>query len=334
MGKATKPTLQQQVKDLTRERDRIQAELTETQQELTEARQKNVSTESARMSAVEAANRNNEDRKSVAASLAKAADTIQQQVRQILDNRADFNTIRAIVFEREPTKDDPDAISAVQDLKDSYKARVQERDDARRLKWFWVAILAGTIAMAAISVARGQATASYAWDDQHLSLHVPQEVLQKFRNPDGSCVQCSNSMTGTDQNVGAFAYLLWDSEYGSKVRGGSSPSRVERYAKERNVRIYNVTGKSTWDWMRWACANGRGAAIGAGGNHFQTLVGYDPPTKRWFVVNNNGDQRIQEYSDEAFRRLHLASGQWCVILDYPPAPAPPKYLAWWKNTPP
>ena len=178
--------------------------------------------------------------------------------------------------------------------------------------------------------AHAQQTSTLAWDDPRLALHVPQEILQQFRNPDGSCVQCSNGMTGTDQGVPEFAYLLWDSEYGPKVRGGSNPSRVANYAKARNVRIYNVTGSKTWDWMRSACLSGRGAAIGAGGAHFQTLVGYLPERKTWVVVNNNGDQRRQEYSDEAFRQLHLASGQWCVILDYPPAPAPAKVREWWK----
>lgn len=180
-------------------------------------------------------------------------------------------------------------------------------------------------------IAGAQATATLEWDDPRLALHVPQEILQKFRNPDGSCVQCSNGMTGTDQNIPAFANLLWQSEYGPPVRGGSNPSRVASYAKARNVRIFNVTGKDTWDWMRWACSTGRGAAIGAAASHFQTLVGYDPKRKEWYVVNNNGDQRIQLYSDEAFRRLHLASGEWCVILDYPPAPAPPVELAWWQD---
>lgn len=151
-----------------------------------------------------------------------------------------------------------------------------------------------------------------------------------------SCVQCSNGMTGTDQNVPEFAHLLWDSEYGKKVRGGSNPSRVANYAKERSVRIFNVTGQPTFDYMRKACKSGRGAAIGAASAHFQTLVGYDDKgtpdhgDDRWYVVNNNGDQHIQEYSDEAFTSLHLASGRWCVILDYAPAPAPGKVREWWK----
>jgi hypothetical protein len=88
--------------------------------------------------------------------------------------------------------------------------------------------------------------------------------------------------------------------------------------------------------MRKACNSGRGAAIGAGGSHFQTLIDYDDrgtpshDDDLWYVVNNNGDQRIQEYSNQAFTNLHLASGRWCVILDYPPAPAPGKVREWWK----
>jgi hypothetical protein len=198
--------------------------------------------------------------------------------------------------------------------------------------------LLALFSMASFAVA--QQPANLSWDDPKLSLHVPQEILQKFRNPDGSCVQCSNSMTGTDQNVPEFAYLLWKSDYGPPVRGGSYPSRVAGYAKDRNVRIYNVTGSQTFDWMRWACANGRGCAIGAGRSHFQTLVGYDDKntaTKAddsWYVVNNNGDQKIQEYGESAFRKLHLDSGPWVVILDYPPAPAPAKAREWWQKSAP
>lgn len=180
--------------------------------------------------------------------------------------------------------------------------------------------------------APAQEVVALPWDSPELALHVPQEILQKFRNPDGSCVQCSNSMTGVDQNVLPFAYLLWDSEYGKKVRGGSNPSRVASYARARGVRIWNVTGAETYKYMAWACANGRGCAIGAGGNHFQTLVGRNPKTNDWYVVNNNGNQAVQRYSDAAFHRLHEASGRWCVILDYPPAPAPPQVVSWWDGT--
>lgn len=175
-----------------------------------------------------------------------------------------------------------------------------------------------------------QGPSSVTWTDSRHGLNVPQDQLQRYRNPDGSCVQCSNGMCGMDMNVPQFASLLWNSEYGSAVRGGSNPSRVANYAKARGVRIYNITGQSTWEWMKWAARNGRPCAIGAGGNHFQTLKGYDPERKVWLVVNNNGDQHIQEYDEQAFRRLHLASGQWCVILDYPPAPATPVIKEWWK----
>ena len=165
--------------------------------------------------------------------------------------------------------------------------------------------------------------------DPRLAADLPTKQRQWFRNPDGSCVQCSIGMCGVDQNVPAAATLLWDTEYGPRERGGSYPSRVAEYSARRGIRIYNVTGQNTWEWMKWATVNGRGCAIGAGRAHFQTLVGYDPTTKTWFVCNNNSPQRIDEYDDAAFRRLHLASGQWIVILDYPPHPARPAYVAWW-----
>jgi hypothetical protein len=91
-----------------------------------------------------------------------------------------------------------------------------------------------------------------------------------------------------------------------------------------------VTGSTTWDWMAWATRNGRMAAIGAGGNHFQTLAGHDAAKHEWYVCNNQSPSRIDSYSDEGFRRLHLASGQWVVILDAPPHPARPHYVNWWE----
>jgi hypothetical protein len=283
-------------------------------------------------------------------SLEKAKTTLQDQSRQLLTNREEWAELNGKIAEHdERRKTDAQRITELDgmlqhsqravDARNSQIIEMQNELDAAEAKanwrrtanWLLTAALLILLLIMFGKSADAQQTASYQWDDPKLALHVPQEILQKFRNPDGSCVQCSEGMTGTDQNVGAFAYLLWDSEYGKRVRGGSSPSRVANYAKERNVRIYNVTGKNTWDWMRWACQNGRGAAIGAGGNHFQTLVGHDPATNKWYVVNNNGDQRIQEYDDAAFRRLHLASGQWCVILDYPPAPAPARIVQWWRE---
>ena len=162
-------------------------------------------------------------------------------------------------------------------------------------------------------------------------LDLPAEVRQWYRNPDGSCVQCSIGMCGQDQDVQAAATLLWNTHYGHKERGGSGPSRVARYCQARGIRVYNVTGDGTFDWMRWAARTGRPAAIGAGRAHFQTLVGYDAGRGIWYVCNNNSPQKIDSYTERQFRQLHLASGPWCVILDYPPHPAPPRIVRWWEK---
>lgn len=160
---------------------------------------------------------------------------------------------------------------------------------------------------------------------------VPSDRRRWYHNPDGSCVQCSIGMCGVDQNYAFASTLLWDTEYGKKERGGSWPGRVARYAESRGMRIYNVTGAdNTFDWMKWACRNGRGCAIGAGSSHFQTLVGYDPNAGRWMVCNNNSTSKIDVYDESGFRRLHMASGPWIVILDVPPHPAVAEYVEWWK----
>lgn len=161
------------------------------------------------------------------------------------------------------------------------------------------------------------------------TLELPAEVRSWYRNPDGSCVQCSIGMLGIAQNVPAAYWLLWPSEHGPAVRGGSTPSRVEAYADRRQIRVYNVTGEGTWEWMRWAAKTGRFAAIGAGSAHFQTLYGWDPKSNEWYVCNNNSPSRVDTYSWDQFRRLHLASGQWIVVLNYPPSPAVPVYREWW-----
>lgn len=162
---------------------------------------------------------------------------------------------------------------------------------------------------------------------------LPVEIREWYRNigyQGGSCVQMSLGMCGVDQNVPAAATLPFDSDYGKAILGGSGPSRVSNYCDERDIKAWNITGSDTFDWMRWACRNGRGCAIGAGTRHFQTLTGHDPRTGTWFVCNNNSPQRIDEYSEREFRNLHLSSGPWIVILDYPPHPPNPRYVAWWK----
>lgn len=170
------------------------------------------------------------------------------------------------------------------------------------------------------------------------TLEEPSDLRGWYRNPDGSCVQCSIGMVGmnlvgsTYYSKGAWsaATLLWDTDYGAKVRGGSNPSRVESYSARRGIPIYNVTGEGTFDWMKWAAKTGRFAAIGAGGSHFQTLYGYNPKTDVWYVCNNNSTSKVDEYSMDEFRSLHLASGRWIVVLDLPPAPVVPQYIPWWQ----
>jgi len=161
-------------------------------------------------------------------------------------------------------------------------------------------------------------------------LTLPAEIREWFRNPDGSCVQCSIGMAGVWQNNANAQTLLWDTEYGPRVRGGSSPSRVADYCNRRGIKAYNVTGSNTWDWMAWCARNGRMAAIGAGGSHFQTLCWWDQASGFWYVCNNNSPQKIDKYDWNSFQRLHLASGQWVVILDTPAPPVAPRYVQWWK----
>jgi hypothetical protein len=166
------------------------------------------------------------------------------------------------------------------------------------------------------------------------AFQVPSSIRKWYRNPDGSCVQCSIGLCGADQDVAEAATLLWDSEYGPKERGGSEPTRVGRYAASRKISLWNITGSpASIDWAIWACETGRGCALGAGGSHFQTLVGYIPSTKTWHVVNNNSTDRVDVYTDEQFRRLHAASGPWTVVLCGPPHPCVPEYVEWWRSKP-
>jgi hypothetical protein len=162
-------------------------------------------------------------------------------------------------------------------------------------------------------------------------MQLPDYARAWYRNPDGSCVQCSIGMCGTWSNVPAAYSLLWNTEHGPAVRGGSWPERVSRYAQSRQIALYNVTGSSTYDWMQWSCKTGRFAAIAAGTAHFQTLYGWDDkgtPDRNddtIYVCNNNSTNRIDAYNWQQFRRLHESSGRWVVILDTPGIPPVPHY---------
>lgn len=154
-------------------------------------------------------------------------------------------------------------------------------------------------------------------------------VRNQYWNPDGSCVQCSIGMCGRAANDPNAATVLWDTQYGRAIRGGSWPERVAGYFKARGIRGWNVTGEeNTFAWMKWAVRTRRFAAIGAGPAHFQTLWGYDFKRNVWLVCNNQTPGRIDEYDDDSFRRLHLSSGPWIVVLAKPAA-EPPVPVEWW-----
>lgn len=161
-------------------------------------------------------------------------------------------------------------------------------------------------------------------------MELPAEVTAWYRNPDGSCVQCSIGMVGCHNNLPAWSTVLWDTDYGRAQRGGSWPGRVAAYARDRGMRIYNVTGSPTFAWMEWAAKTNRFAAIGAGRSHFQTLYGRSVAEDKWYVCNNNSTSRVDEYTPSGFRSLHLSSGPWVVIPDEPASAVPPVLVEWWR----
>lgn len=179
----------------------------------------------------------------------------------------------------------------------------------------------------------GEITSAQERPTVRTSMQLSPETRAWFKNPDGSCVQCSIGMVGVHTNDINAASLLWDTDYGPAVRGGSWPSRVESYCDRRGIKAWSVTASSvdeTIPWMVWACRTGRFAAIGAGSAHYQTLYGYEPDHKQpWLVCNNNSTQRIDRYGDPEFRRLHAASGPWVVILERASSD-PPELRKWWK----
>lgn len=167
--------------------------------------------------------------------------------------------------------------------------------------------------------------------DSRLAIQLPDSVRQWCRNNPtggGSCVQASIQMWGLHLNVPEAYTLLFDSDYGKAELGGGWPDRTAKYAAARGMKIFNVTGSEVWDYIDWACTTGRGCAIGASSNHFQTAVGCIP-RKMYWVCNNNSPQKIDEYDWPAFQRLVKASGEWCVVPDYPTAPRKPRYRQWW-----
>lgn len=164
-------------------------------------------------------------------------------------------------------------------------------------------------------------------------VQLPPEFCRYFINRTGDCVQCSLSHCGVWHNNPNAGLLLFKSSYGRAELGGSGPGRVEAYAERRGIPIYNVTGAPVWPFMDWASKTGRMAAIGCFRAHFQTLLWRSPDPadpKPWKVLNNwTADGPRYEFTDAEFRRHHLASGQWVVILKGPSPPMQPLYVKWW-----
>lgn len=147
------------------------------------------------------------------------------------------------------------------------------------------------------------------------------EQREAYENTSGSCVYMSVAAAGIYQNIPLAWTLPWDTDFGDACRGGSTPTRFERDAKKRGLLALSVTGEQTYDFMKWGIRNGRWVAIGAGVQHFQTLVGHDPENNTWDVWNCNNYHVVTRYTDAEFRRLHEACGNWCILLlDYPAMP--------------
>jgi len=166
------------------------------------------------------------------------------------------------------------------------------------------------------------------------NFQVPLKLRQTMRNTTspGSCVQFSLQGCGHAVSHRGAQTLPWRSEFGPPIHGGSGPSRVRRYAVQRDIPIWNVTGSATYDWCLWAVRNHRVAGLGFGSNHFQLLVGAD--RRGWTVLDNNppGPKTTQYYNDRQFRKMHAASGHWVVIIARPPPPQSPNYSnQWWKE---
>ena len=142
---------------------------------------------------------------------------------------------------------------------------------------------------------------------------VPLQQRQRFRNPDGSCVQCSIAIAGVHHNVPAAEYLLWQSRFGRAERGGSWPERVTGYCRERGIAIVNQTGGQTLAIVDASLRSGRAAAIKWGPAHMVTALGITADG-RYAVCDNNSTSRIDYYSRDQFARRFA---DWVVILDGP-----------------
>ena len=130
------------------------------------------------------------------------------------------------------------------------------RARTRRGRWFSALIAAALFALPSTRAAGQTLPMPAPREFPAQWMETPAAVRAWYRNPDGSCVQCSIGMCGVWNNVPAASTLLWDTAYGPRVRGGSWPSRVSDYARARGIPLYNVTGETTLAWLEWAGRTG------------------------------------------------------------------------------
>lgn len=171
-------------------------------------------------------------------------------------------------------------------------------------------------------------------------VRLPSDQRARYRNPDGSCVQCSIGMCGVAQAVPAAEWLLWDSQYGTRVRGGSDPDRVKRYCDARLIPAYNIFGREAWPWLCWALENGRPAAITWGSRHMITAMGATfnaagriDQQSAIAICDNNSPTRVSWVPVPQFRRNFEAFGSsgWVVILRTPPPAHAAPFRVWWED---
>lgn len=165
------------------------------------------------------------------------------------------------------------------------------------------------------------------------SMMLSSESVCWYYNTDGSCVQCSFGMCGVHCKDLNAACILFESPYGKAERGGGWPSRTAGYCDKRGIKAWNVTGwPTTREWAIWCTQTGRFAAIGYFGSHFQTLYAYDPKSdKPWGIMNNwaRSNAKIDWYTEDEFKRQHLNSGPWIVVLERACSDNP-EIVEWWK----
>lgn len=166
-------------------------------------------------------------------------------------------------------------------------------------------------------------------------MDVSVAAQEYFLNRDGSCVQCSNSLWSSFRGDFSGATLLFDTEYGPGEHGGSGPARVAKYCRERNIPIYNITGRNFEEIapaLKWAARTGRFGGVGCFSRHFQTFWGIDADGN-WLVQNNwpGTFGKPYVYNDSEMKKAVEASGAWCVIPKGPPPAPNPIYRDWYTE---